>query len=355
VEPPENVRVRVEKGVAIVEWDPSPTPNIAAYVIMPSHGKTPWEAEPLPMSKLGPETTRFREDRVPGGGITYYRVKAVAKDGRESEPSPIVRAQPRVADDLAATVLAADHVQLTWRNPLPGHLGFHVERAPVEVYSDDQIVRLKKDTPPLEEPVVGAVARIGPFVRLIKGPVSATGFSGGAAFTDQSVDLTKPTKVEGEALYTRSFAKDQIDPAGKPYRFGVYAYRVIAVNSLGVEGGPSAWVLTIPAAVEHVFAKEDGETCHLKWKAMRPQGIAAYRVYRMGGPKLNGPGQTVTRLTPEPVAEAAFTDPKATKETKRYWIVAVDKLGQEGIPSAPAWHWRQFRKYYEPFTGEWHQ
>jgi hypothetical protein len=88
---------------------------------------------------------------------------------------------------------------------------------------------------------------------------------------------------------------------------------------------------------------------------MRPNGIAGYRVYRMEGPKLNGPGQKVTRLTPEPVAEAAFTDPKASKETKRYWVVAVDKLGQEGIPSAPVWHWRQFHRFYEPFTGEWHQ
>jgi hypothetical protein len=33
----------------------------------------------------------------------------------------------------------------------------------------------------------------------------------------------------------------------------------------------------------------------------------------------------------------------------------VDALGQEGIPSAPTWHYRQWRKYYEPFVGEWHQ
>ena len=83
--------------------------------------------------------------------------------------------------------------------------------------------------------------------------------------------------------------------------------------------------------------------------------LAGYRVYRMEGPKVNGPGQTVTRLTAEPIAEPNFTDEKATKDTKRYWIVAVDALGQEGYPSAPTWHWRQFRKYYEPFVGDWHQ
>ena len=60
-------------------------------------------------------------------------------------------------------------------------------------------------------------------------------------------------------------------------------------------------------------------------------------------------------LTADPVAELKFTDEKATKDTKRYWIVTVDALGQEGFPSAPAWSYRQFRKYYEPFVGEWHQ
>jgi hypothetical protein len=36
-------------------------------------------------------------------------------------------------------------------------------------------------------------------------------------------------------------------------------------------------------------------------------------------------------------------------------VVAVDTLGQEGLPSAPAWHYRQFRKAYEPFVGAWHE
>ena len=50
-----------------------------------------------------------------------------------------------------------------------------------------------------------------------------------------------------------------------------------------------------------------------------------------------------------------FTDRGATADTNRYWVVAVDRLGQEGIPSAPAWSNRQFRAFYRPFTGEWHQ
>ena len=63
----------------------------------------------------------------------------------------------------------------------------------------------------------------------------------------------------------------------------------------------------------------------------------------------------IARLTAEPIRDAHFLDPNATKETRRYWIVAVDVLGQEGYPSAPTWHERQFKKYYEPYTKAWHQ
>jgi hypothetical protein len=60
------------------------------------------------------------------------------------------------------------------------------------------------------------------------------------------------------------------------------------------------------------------------------QKLKGYRVYRMESPRVNGPGQPVTRVTAEPVSETPFADPKAGKMTRRYWVVAVDALGQEG-------------------------
>jgi hypothetical protein len=66
-------------------------------------------------------------------------------------------------------------------------------------------------------------------------------------------------------------------------------------------------------------------------------------------------GHLSRRLTADPIAATAFTDPKAGKDTRRFWVVVVNGLGQAGIPSAPAWFERQYRKYYEPFTGAWHQ
>ena len=64
-------------------------------------------------------------------------------------------------------------------------------------------------------------------------------------------------------------------------------------------------------------------------------------------------------MGPEPVRPSGppscLTDAGPGKVTRRYRVVAVDALGQEGFPSAPAWHYRQYRRYYEPFVGAWHQ
>jgi hypothetical protein len=219
----------------------------------------------------------------------------------------------------------------------------------VEVFSEAEILRLAKDTAPLPEPSVGAIGAIGPFTRLTKDLVRATDY------TDTDLDLSRPAAVAGTPLFTHRFRPDQRDDKAKPYRFGVFAYRIRAVNALGVESGPSPWFPTVPSAPERVFAREEGEKCHLKWDASPEQGLRGYRVYRMEGPRINGPGQKVTRLTDAPLDKARFTDEMAGKGTHRYWVVAVDALGQEGVPSAPVWHYRQYRRVYEPFVGEWHQ
>ena len=95
--------------------------------------------------------------------------------------------------------------------------------------------------------------------------------------------------------------------------------------------------------------------CHLKWAKNREEGLVGYRVYRMESPRINGAGQPVSRVTNHPVMGSRYLDENVNRDTRRYWIVAVDALGQEGYPSAPVWFERQFKKHYVPFTGEWHQ
>jgi hypothetical protein len=80
--------------------------------------------------------------------------------------------------------------------------------------------------------------------------------------------------------------------------------------------------------------------------------LRGYRVYRLDG---RWDSQPVSRLTPEPVTGLTFTDETAGKSSRRYHVVAVDALGQEGLPSAPPWFEREWRAFYKPFVGEWHQ
>jgi hypothetical protein len=220
-----------------------------------------------------------------------------------------------------------------------------VERAVVEVWSEDRLTRLKSRTPPLAEPSVGAIRKIGVFRRITSEPVP------GSPFIDKGLALSTPAAVEGEPVYERKMGKDHVDPAGKAYRFGVYAYRVRALRS-GVESGASPAVYTIPSIPQCVFSMEEGTTCRLKWAANPEMGIKGYRVYRMDGRFDKEP---VSRLTEEPVEGCEFSDPGAGKKTRRYYVVAVDALGQEGHPSSPVWFDREWKKYYLPFTGDWHQ
>ena len=266
-------------------------------------------------------------------------------------PKPKVRNQPRIVEDAVVSVISTKEVRLAWQPPAgqTDIVGYHVERAVVEAFSEDEVVRLKKDTPPLAEPSVGAIKAIGAFRRLTKEPVKV------ARFTDDTIDLAELRNVEGEPMFRHRFRADQLDAKGKPYRLGIYAYRIHAVNARGVESGPSPYFLTIPSAPQSLFSKEEGDRCHLKWKANPELGIKGYRIYWMKGPRPEGPGQATTRLTPDPVAEPQFLDTQAGNTVRRYWVVAVDALGQEGIPSSPTWHYRTQRIHYEPFVGEWHQ
>jgi hypothetical protein len=55
------------------------------------------------------------------------------------------------------------------------------------------------------------------------------------------------------------------------------------------------------------------------------------------------------RLADKPISKTIF-EHKSPPVT-RYWIVAVDTLGQEGQPSSPVWHGHRYAGF---FAGEWH-
>ena len=170
--------------------------------------------------------------------------------------------------------------------------------------------------------------------------------------SEPAVPLSRPRPIAGPPAWERRITPEQHDERGRPYRWAVFAYRVRAINALGVEGGASPYALTLPAAPQHLFAHERGDACDLRWAESHASGLKGYRVYRLDG-RFND--QPVSRLTAEPIAGASFSDDGAGRSPRRYHVVAVDALGQEGLPSAPAWYAREWRRFYEPFVGEWHQ
>src|SRR5262249_49680488 len=173
------------------------------YVAHGGEGEKPWAVEMKPAGTVEKGQTSFADRDLAPGTLYHYAVKAVA-DGKESDISVRARTQPPLIEDGIASVLSAKEVRLAWAAPKASDVvGYHVERAVVEVFSDDEILRLKKDTAPLDEPSVGALKAVGPFVRLTKEPVKA------AAFTDDKLDLTKPQTVEGEPTFVNRFRSDQ--------------------------------------------------------------------------------------------------------------------------------------------------
>jgi hypothetical protein len=348
--PPAGVKVTTTANNATVTWQPSASAKVTGYVIYRGTGAQPWQVDYRATGRVAKDQTSYQDKDLKAGTLYYYCVRALAGDQLESDDSPKVRTQPRLVEDAVVSVHSTTDVRLTWAPPASTDIaGYHVERAAVEVFSEDQVLRLKKDTAPLAEPSVGTVKAIGEFVRLTKEPVKEP------KYTDMAVDLTKPQSAGKEPLWTHRFRADQLDPKGKEYRYAVFAYRIRAVNALGVEAGPSPYFLTIPRAPQQLFSREDGETCQLKWAANPEDNLKGYRIYRMESPRINGPGQPVTRVTADPLTELKFSDSQAGKLTRRYWVVAVDALGQEGIPSAPTWFQREYKRYYEPFVGPWHQ
>jgi hypothetical protein len=263
------------------------------------------------------------------------------------------RTKPRTPEDVVVSVISAKEVEVTWKVPPKAKdvlfaadkpLTYVVERARVEVLTEDQLKRLKSRTPTLDEPSVGAFTAVGEFRKVTEKPVE------GFAFVDRSVNLEEKADL-GKPIWSRDFGKEERDETGKAYRFAVYAYRVRALADKA-EGGPSESVFTIPSMPQWVFSKEETPACHVKWAANPEKGIKGYRVYRMDGRFDKEP---IARLTADAIVETKFSDPQAGKNSRRYYIVAVDALGQEGNPSIPVWHEREWKQFYKPFTGEWHQ
>ncbi|HEV3029856.1 MAG TPA: hypothetical protein VG457_19910, partial [Planctomycetota bacterium] len=321
-------RSRTEADAATITWTPLDQP----VTLLRAMGSRPWEAEFEEVAHLRAGVGSYRDPGLRPGTVYHYKLSA---------PSFRARTQPRPPEDIVVSVVGEAEVEVAWK-PAPEEdvVGYLVEEAEVDVASDDQLLKLKIRTPSLEKPAAGMVTAVGPFRRITPGAVKETTIR------------AKPTAGSGPPIYQKTLAKDDLDPKGVPYPWKVHAYRVRAVNALGVDSGPSEAVLTIPSPVQNLFSMEGNAGCQLKWQANPEKAIRGYRVYRMDG---RYDKEAVTRLTPDPIAATTFLDAGAGRKSRRYYVVAVDILGQEGSPSSPVWYEREWKSYYLPFIGPWHQ
>jgi hypothetical protein len=302
---PGDLEVATEPGRAILSWK-GPGGDVER-----AEPAEPWKRE---FRKIGSSTgTTYEDGGLEGGKAYVYRVGG----------SWTARTQPRAPAAPVVSVLGADRVELRWpAHPAKDLAGYNVYRgvASVKTVMKGAPAPWKDNDPEYDEPRVVRVSGIGPLVKVNPELVTGTSF-------EDRADLAKKGPESGD------------------YRWAVHAYVVRAVNRLGTESGPSPWALTIPSEPLRVLCRERGQTAELRWEAAAEKGVQGYHVYRVEGGVFG-----IRRLTEKPIAATSFAQ-EGVKGNTRYWVTAVDALGQEGQPSSPAWFGQSYRGFYE---GDWH-
>jgi hypothetical protein len=317
--PPTDLEASVEKDKVVLSW--KAVAGTKEYRIYRAPAAEPWK---LDFSQAGKtERTTFEDRDLKEGQEYSYTVRAVAADGTEGPASFRARTTPRVTLRPIVSVRAANKVEVHWNaHPAKDVAGYNVYRGLVKVRTvkKGEPKAWRDNDPEYAEPIPVEVRDIVDIRKLNGKPITTT------TMTDDAVDLSKAGDDSGG------------------YKFAVYAYIVRAVNRRGGESGPSPYALTIPSEPVNVVNREKGAVAELKWDANPEKGIVGYRVYKLEGT------WSITRLTDEPIKTTTFSHKSAGPT--RYWVVAVDALGQEGQPSSPVWHQHRYDGF---FRGEWHQ
>jgi hypothetical protein len=308
-DPPSGLEVATEAGKATLTWT---APGEVTIYRAPSD--KPWEAK---YSKLATtKEARYTDSGLQAGKTYFYRVEGPG--GRVTG-----RTQPRVLLKPVVSVLAPDKVEVSWNaHPARDLAGYNLYRGTVWVATVKKGApgAWRDNDPEYAEPQVVSVRDITGLQKLNDGLLP------GRSFTDTRIDLAKKGPESGD------------------YRHAVFAYVVRAVNRMGVESGPSPYALTLPSEPENVLLREKEGSAELKWDPSREKSVAGYLVYEISE-------RNVTRVTPEPIRGTTFVHP-AGREMKRFCVVAVDAIGQEGQPSSSAWYNKSYPGF---FSGEWHQ
>ncbi len=279
-------------AVVRISWET--VPDAAGYNVYRGHGPQPWTLAFEKANRIPIETPEFSETAPTNAGVLHYAVAAVDARGKEGPRSMTVRAQPALVRDVVASPLPDRTVHIGWEPArAPDVIGYHVYGSTIDIGSMHP-VRLFRKIRPLE--------------RLTENPIQTT------EFTD-----TRP-----------------LEPTEGEFSHEIRAYTVHAVNAWHIESGPSAMVLTLPSSTPGVNAQEmpDGTTL-VQWQAAPEKAIQGYRLYRMD--EFNR--SLIRQINYVPVQGTRYVDvPELPRsERRRYYVVTVNALGEEGLPSTGAY------------------
>jgi hypothetical protein len=321
--PPVDVRLVTNPGRAELRWRPGDDATVTSYNVYRAAGDDVWTADFKKLAST--RKSEFADTGLEAGRTYFYRVASGDAAGREGRPGRIMRTQPEVLGAPVVSVIDAQTVEVSWKpRPDDDIVGYDVYRgiAAVQTVRRGTPAAWTDNDPEYAEPQVVAVTDIVELRKLNDAPVA------GAEYADHGVDLTQPGAASGD------------------YRFAVYAYIVRAINRLGTAGGPSPYALTIPSEPQHVLLRERDGSAEIRWNPAAEKSVTGYHIYKLGKSHWE-----ILRLTDEPVHETTFRESAGANET-RYWVVPVDRLGQEGQPSSPVWCNHAYRGF---FDGDWHQ
>lgn len=291
---PRDVRVAVRNGKLQLAW--AAVPGAAAYRVYRGAAALPWQVDFAAATPDPLHATSWSDPVAPAADErrTHYYVTALGRDGREGEASLRVRAQPPAPVNVAACIQPDRTVRLRWAAPDGDDTdGYHVYAAAIE--------------PPMEEKAA-AMEKLGPLVRLTEAPLRALEYAD----------------------------RRPLEATPGIFNHEVRAYVVRTVNALGIEGGssPAVWSLPEMPARVTVAPRADGSVA-VRWEAVPDPGLLGYAVYRMDEMR----DATCARLNAAPIKGTELLDWPGPDlgSRRRYYVVALDALGCEGIPSEGAW------------------
>jgi hypothetical protein len=353
--------------------------------------------------------TSYFDAAVSPGTIYYYRYTSV-DGGLESRQSFFARSQPEVMPVPIVSARSDYDVDIKWEgHPSSDIAGYNVYRGLCTVHTNTTIMETLKFEGGSNEFVVdetitqGGVSATIKYVTVESGSWSGNNASGyfsisnreGGNFSAGTVigsdtgvasatgtqskividakwyqttydghlspvvymirNVKDVTKLNTSLVTGTSFHDDDanlnigVSSESADYPLKVYAYIIRAVNRFGVESGPSPYAITIPSAPKHVMFNTATET--LRWDTALEDNVTGYNVYQYARTE-NGGLSPVNKLNSAPVS-SPFTLPGESYHIfDRFWVVPVDSLGQEGVPSVPIWYGDRYSGFY---SGDFHQ